>query len=244
MKQLIKLFSIFLAIAVLPACGPHYRKRSLSYLQQVKPGYKQTKDQVTLEVTQLNEKDTNTLFDGQGRKLKKIAYPLYFRIENQSNQSFLLDPQSITLAQLSAKELQEVICYKKLLPIAGIVGTGALYIPLLWVHTFGIYTAVIYNYVFLTACLCASGALLILTTPFIIPATIISSCKYSNNVDHANQDLHEDIHEKVSENIVKIPADTTHEFLFFADAKQFKNNFDITLTEKLTQKPLLFNVTL
>ncbi|CAN5216719.1 hypothetical protein BH09DEP1_BH09DEP1_6260 [soil metagenome] len=31
MKQLFKLLFIFLVIAVLPACGPHYKKRSLSY---------------------------------------------------------------------------------------------------------------------------------------------------------------------------------------------------------------------
>ncbi|GMU18840.1 MAG: hypothetical protein AMXMBFR12_00320 [Candidatus Babeliales bacterium] len=244
MKQLLKLLFIFLVIAVLPACGPHYRKKSLSYLRSIKPGYSQTKDQMALEITQLNENDTNALFDGQGRKLKKIARPLYFRIINQSNYSFSLNPQSITLAQVSVEELQEAICYKKLLPIAGIVGAGALYIPLFWIHTFGIYAAVIYNYVFLTACLCASGALLLLATSFIIPATMISSVKYSNNVNHANQDLHEDIHEKTSGNFLKIPADTTQEFLFFANSKQFKNNFDVTFTEKITQKPLTFNVTL
>lgn len=244
MKQFLKLLFIFLVIAVLPACGPHYRKKSLSNLRSANPGYSQTKNQLTLEITQVSEKDTHELFDGQGRRLKKIAYPLYFKIVNQSNCSFYLTSESFGLDQINLNELHKAIGYKKFLPIMGIVGAGASYIPLLFLHTFGIYAAVISNSVFVAGCLCASGALLILTTPFVIPATILSSYKYSTNVDHANHDLHEDVQEKTPGEFFKIPADTTQEFLFFADAKQFKNNFDVTFTEKTSQRPLTFNVSL
>jgi hypothetical protein len=244
MQQFLKLSFIFLAIAVLPACGPHYKKRSLSYLQQATPSYKQTQDNVTLEVTKLGEKDTGFLFDGQGYKLKNFAQPLYIRILNNSDHTFLLDTKSITMPQISIKELHEKISYKKLLPITGIVGASTLYVPLLGLNVSGLYLAASNGYVLLTTCLCVSTALLVIVTPFIIPVTIISGCKYSKNVDHANYDLHEDIHEKVSENILKIPADTMQEFLFFADAKQFKNNFNVTLNEKITNNALTFNVTL
>lgn len=245
MKQLIKLFSIFLAISLLPACGPHYRKRSLTHLQQGPADYKKTINNITLEVKKLDKNRTNSLFDGQGKHLNQLQIqPLYFKITNDSNNTFMLNSSHINLIAVNQEVINNLLA-KNYWPIAGAFGKAL--IPLagsfLLLKAFTLSThplLLILSIPTLTVC----AALIVFGTPVSIGYGCYSSYQAKNQVNEYNENLAEDISEKTIQDSLKIPADTTQEFIFFADAKQFKNNFDITLTEKITQKPLTFNVTL
>lgn len=245
MKQLIKLFSIFLVIAVLPACGPHYKKRSLSYLQQAPLNYLETKDNVTLEIKKLDKAHTKPLFDGQGRHLLKIGVqPLFMRVTNANNFTYLLNSTNINLNSVNQELIFKELVHGKWPIFTTFCQTTA---PIALASLYGVYFV---NTVdkgvgfILLPFIVVYCAVVIVSIPFVIGTAIYSSYQTNNQIIDYNQNLLEDLTEKTLHETLKIPSDTTQEFLFFADAKQFKNNFDITLTEKLTQKPLTFNVTL
>lgn len=244
MKQLIKILFIFLVIAVLPACGPHYKKRSLSYLQQAPTNYIETKDNVTLEVKKLDKAHTKPLFDGQGRYLSVIdVQPLYFHISNNDNKTFFLHADKINLVSVNIEEIKCALAHGNW-PVLLKIGTGTIGTGCLLYFTAAILKD-LDNVFFLFAPVIASAALcFMITIPFVIGNTVYSSYQLNKQIIEYNQDLHQDIDEKNMPATLKIPADTAQEFLFFADAQQFKNSFDITITEKLTEKPLTFNVTL
>lgn len=234
-----------MAIAVLPACGPHYKRRSLSYLQQAPTNYIETKDNVTLEIKKLDKAHTKPLFDGQGRYLPAMGLqPLYFKIVNNSDKTFLFNSHDISLATVSSEIIKEALS-KNYLPIAGTFGkcmipvAGSLF--LLKVFSAASHP-ILFIFAIPTVIFCAT--LLIFGTPICLGYACYSSYQTKNQVNEYNENLDEDIREKSTPADLKIPADTQHEFIFFADAAQFKNNFAVTFAEKITQKTLTFNVTL
>lgn len=246
MKQFLKLFFIFLIIAVLPACGPHYQKQSLSHLRQTPASYKTTQDDVTVEVRKLTQSQTKSLFDGQGKHLNKLgAQPLYFKIINDSDKTFLFNSNDITLTALDPQIIERALSksylpmagsfFKSLIPLAGSILLLNVFVasshPLLALVTYP------------TIMVCAI-LIVFVGAPVSIGRACYSSYQTKNKVNEYNECLAEDITEKNIPKSLKIPADTACEFLFFTDATQFKNNFQITLIEKITQQPLTFNVTL
>lgn len=245
LKQFLKFFFIFLAIAVLPACGPHYKKRSLSYLQQVPPNYAETKDNVTFQITKPTNAHCDVLFDNQGKYLIQAGIqPLYLRIINETNRTFFLTSNEISLKHADPQLVTEALSKGKL-PIFGtfLQSTAPITIPTLFFIGCIKATDPSAAFIFAPAALVFIG-IGILISPIIIVSTIYSCYQTNKQLNEYNHDLAEDITEKNIPETLKIPADTIQEFLFFADAAQFKNNFDVTFTEKITQKNLTFNVTL
>lgn len=246
MKQFIKLFPMLFGLLILPGCTTHYKKRSLSYLQQAPLDYKETKENITLEIKKLDKAHTKPLFDGQGKYLLNIgAQPLHLRIINDSNCTYYLYPESISLARIDNEKIG-IALSRGMSPVLGSLAQGLVPISLFGLMIFDISRTglnAVTLFIFGPAII-VIGAVAIISLPFIIGSTIYSCYQKNNEINEYNQSLSEDIAEKNIPDSLKIPADTTQEFLFFADATQFKNNFDVTCTEKITQKPLTFNVTL
>lgn len=245
MQQLLKLSLIFLAIAVLPACGPHYQKRSLSYLKHDNPNYTHTQNNVTLEVRKLNKSQTRELFDGQGKYLPRLkTLPLHVQIINQSNITQVIDKNSIALPQCDELIVQNAL-RKNNLPFVGAVFIGLAPVCLCFIATATIGLAASALALDLASNLSNS---FILSPLFWTSATLISvggaCCFTYKKREKYNQDLCKDLAEKSIYESLDCTPGTTLEFFFFADAKQFKNNFDVTLVEKITNTPLTFNVTL
>lgn len=245
MKQFLKLFFIFLIIAVLPACGPLYKKRSLSYLQESPADFKENKNGLSLSVKKLNKRQMSSLFDGQGKYFSKIGtQPLYLKITNDSNKTFLLDSKDISL-EPSNPQMIKMALAKGYLPVAGSFSKAMIPVAgsllFLGFHNF-IHDPAITILTF--PILVVSCAIVVCCTPFFLGYACYSSYQTNNQINEFNETLVEDISEKTIPDSFKIPADTTHDFLFFADATQFKNTFSVTFTEKVTQQPLTFNVTL
>lgn len=244
-KQIFKLFFIFLVIAVLPACGPHYKKRALAYLQQAPLNYSETKDNVTLEIRKLDTAHTKPLFDGQGKHLLKIGVqPLFMHVTNANNSTYILNSTNISLSSVNQELIFKELVRSKWPVLTSFCQTTA---PLALASLYGIYFI---NTVdkgagfILLPFIVVYCAALVVAAPFVIGTAIYSSSQTNSQIINYNQNLFEDLAEKTMPAVLKIPADTIQEFLFFADATQFKNNFDITFTEKTSQKPLTFNITL
>ncbi len=245
MKQFFRLFFIFLVVAALPACGPHYKKRSLSFLQQAPVNYKETKENVTLEIKKLDKAHTKSLFDGQGKYLLKTdIHPLFMRVTNASNVTYILNSTNINLNSVNQELILKESVRGKWPVFTAFCQTTA---PLTLAGFYGVYFMHTVDngvgFVLLPFVVVYSAAVLI-ATPFVIANAIYNSYQINNQIIDYNQTLLEDLREKTLPEILKIPADTAQEFLFFAHAKQLKNNFEVTFVEKLTQKPVTFNVTL
>lgn len=241
MKQFFKLLPAFIGLLILPGCATYYKKRSLSYLQ-LKPRYKKTQEQITLEITKLEERQIRSLFDGQGKYLLRVgAQPLYLRIINDSNHTYYLHPANITLTRISNEQINTALA-QGMSPVLGTLAQGlipsALFSYIVVDTAINGLTAISLN--FFGPAVFIIGVVAI----FSIPVMLYSCYQKNNEVNEYNRNLSEDIRGKNIPESLKIPADTTQEFLFFADATQFTDTFSITLTEKLTQTPLLFNVTL
>lgn len=238
MKQFFRLFPIFAGLLILPGCVTQYKKRSLTYLQQTSINYKETKNNLTLEIRKLNKSQTQSLFDGQGKYLLGInTQLLHLKIINNNNITYFLSGNNIGLNAIDNEKIQAALCKDKS-SIYGVAGYGALCTGLL---IYGAIDSSKYIHIPIQA---TFFTLFVLLTPTMIVATICNSYKVAQAIKEYNIDLKEDFAEKTISESLKIPADTVQEFLFFADATQFKDNFDITFTEKISQKPLTFNVTL
>ncbi|CAN5216642.1 hypothetical protein BH09DEP1_BH09DEP1_6250 [soil metagenome] len=199
---------------------------------------------MTLEIRKLNKSQTSDLFNGRGKYLSDInAQPIHFKINNQSNATYYLYDKNITLNQFEIEKLHSSLCLSKLsvFLLAGLytfVAIVALDNAIdcsKTLNVFGHYTPSPVSTFFVYSVIQAT--LYAILTPVVF-------YQQNKKINEYNSDLLEDIMEKCLPPKLIVPSDIDTEFLIFTHAKQSKNSFDVTFTEKITQKPLTFNVTL
>lgn len=246
-----KKLSAIILMALIIICGgcskkAGYKPKPIRPLKEhAKIDYQETQKLVTLRVKMFNDNDCNEVFEDRANRLNDII-PLQISVENNSNKTWHLCTQNIASKCETIKYINHRL--------------GSSYNPFMWaLTTFGagllITAAFGLPLVFLVGIpVCGSchvntaaflffgiptviGMLAIYATPIAFGAALFAGA-------YANEDLNQYLHATVLCTPVAIAPNTTIDKLLFVRAMNYKERFDVTLTNDDADEKLMFLVTL
>lgn len=223
------------ALALLPGCLriPSYRPRSLTFMHS-KRMHRQVKNNVILQVKELEEEDKVDLFGEYSAKLQGYSI-LYFSINNLSSSDYRLSSGYTDLQNLSPSNIIKAMRTNTIgnaaiagVGIAPIIGGTYCSLALLLLPPF------------------AYAAGIIAFFGVAITGVSITSVFTGKSIKSSiiNSRISKDLKNKMRHEGKLIPSGSFYEGLIFVKSSDLKSNFNITLQEKNTNRQTRFNITL
>lgn len=242
--RVVGLLLIGTLIILLPACKrPIYNPKNLSQIP-VCLQHINAQNGITLQVKKLTKPEAQALFDGRGSRLlskRKPIYPFYLSIENNSQNTVLLDPKNISqpLAnfQVVAARLYSHTSRRILAPLLiGVVGTTASFFAAAYITILGAIAV-------MPAVVKAGYATLGLSGIFAIGSPTLSYYQ-GHHALAVNTAIDADLRQKMLSEPIQIKPGQSLKKLIFIPRRSYNPSFSIDLVDQAASQRLSFDIDL
>lgn len=226
------------ALLLLPACGPHYKRNKVPPLTQTSCA-PVIKNDIEISAHHMNRTEIQQTFGSRGRKLGYYGLcPIQLSIKNNGTESVLFDPAQVSIPYADHADVAYCLQNRTALTTTSLLGigllaTGAVYLATLpfvvWYQITGFGTLMYVGFG-------AATGLLVLTPTI--------SIYYAKQAQYANRMIAQDIKDVAVSHARSIPAGQELEVILFTKKENCKKDFTVSLINEANQEVTTFNIAL
>lgn len=237
-----KLLTVLFIVVLLPSCGRRgYSTTNLKPVYKRSAHYQEKQSDVKIRVKKLNHAQTNKLFNGRGKRLKKTGIvPLQITVKNYSKQQLYLDKSGIDLPMVDCSLVAQKLFSSTTKKVAALTVVGLTCAALSFAGSCvcGLVGAMS-GIPFFIAASYGTG---VLSGVFLMGTPVVT---YINAKDSqaSNRAITHDINQKTVINSLSIGSNQEKTWLIFVKEKDLENQFNLTFKNECS-KEVVFTITI